>query len=104
MQRRPSACEVDPPFAAVRRQGLTLPLIDQVHSHSIARLSLPCPRVKTVSNAPPAAAPSSAERYPRTTPTASTMVSASTNSTVEAKKEASTVGPTEVKSIICTLR
>jgi hypothetical protein len=44
--------------------------------------------------------PSSAGRHPRTTPTARTMVRASTNSTIDAMNNASTEGAAEVQSII----
>ena len=64
----------------------------------------PSKTTKAVSNAPPAAAPNSAERHPRITPTAGAIVSASTNSTSDAMKEASNEGPTEVQSIIRMLR
>jgi hypothetical protein len=40
------------------------------------------------------------ERHPRTAPTASTIVSASANSTVEAMKEAS-ADAAELQSIVC---
>src|ERR1700736_4213303 len=47
--------------------------------------------------------PTSAPRQPRTTPTASTTVRASTNSTSEARKAAATVGPMWVQLVnICS--
>ncbi len=48
--------------------------------------------ISATRTARPAAVPSSAGFQPRVTPTASTIVKASMNSTIEARKDASTVG------------
>ena len=54
----------------------------------------PKTRISAASSRKPSPAPASAPRQPRTTPTASTIVSASMNSTSEARKAAS-AGPPE---------
>ena len=52
--------------------------------------------MRTASSTAAATVPAHAERQPRTAPTASTMVSASTNSTSDARKAAKTVGHANV--------
>src|SRR2546425_9064315 len=56
--------------------------------------------MSAVRTASPPAAPSSADRHPRTVPTARTMVTASTHSTSDPKNAAVTEGPEWIQSII----
>src|SRR5439155_1207329 len=60
----------------------------------------PSTPTRAASAASPAAAPRSAERHPRTIPTARTMVTASTHSTRDPRNAAVTEGPACIQSII----
>jgi len=69
-------------------------------SRGTKRSSGPKAKTSIASNTPPAAAPARAERAPRTVHTARTIVRASTNSTNEARNDASTVGPSSFQTFI----
>src|SRR6266581_1741878 len=59
----------------------------------VRAISGPKARTSSARKASPARVPASADRHPRTVPTASTMVSASTASTSEARKAEAIAGP-----------